>query len=1224
MTNKPAGAKPGPVKNTFTKAQQAAIDCDATNILVSAAAGSGKTAVLTERILRHIKCGVDIDNLLVVTFTEAASAEMRERIAKKLQDAGQTSQLARLPMANISTIHSFFRKLVQEHFQAVDIDPAFRVGDTAELSLIRTDVMNEVFEQEYAAENKSFTDLADVYGGKTLDGRLDVLVRKIHDFMESDPFPKAAARRYAAMFSTSHVALEDTPWAKVVRDELALGLEGALEGIHRALAICHKAGGPDKYVPKLEEELDWLEDLQQYTAPDSAFDAMYKKFTYDGWGRLPAVTAKDDVDPDLKKQAQDIRDDVKKRIKKLVEGVFFAPPDKMQADLSALAPRVAALMAFATKFSEAFAAEKRARNLLDFSDLEHFAIRILYPNAERAAASLSEENENGDCAPLEADMTPAPIHQFYEVLIDEYQDSNAVQDLILFAVAQRRFMVGDVKQSIYRFRRANPGLFMQKYKDYADGVLGTRIDLSHNFRSRPEVLDAVNFFFSQLMCEKVGEVTYDNHAALHPGHDEYPKLPAPDLPPQMWVELLDQHEEEAADVDSTDEETPDNIAAETRVIAKCIRELLDTRQVWDNDAKAFRPCKPRDIAVITRGLSAIAGTVIDELKSHGIDAIADMDASFLEQIEVKTALAFLRIIDNPRQDIHLVTALLSPIYDITEDDLVEIKQAPLCSDTAATDICFFDYLTAFSLTQTTGDLPAKVHRFLADLATWRRLALYLPVSRLIGQVYSATQYPSHVLMMPSGNLRQANLRLLLERAIEFEETSYKGLFQFIHYIERLYASDVKSSGAIAEPSPSPDGRVRLMTIHKSKGLEFPVVICAFLGKQFNTDDMRQPVILHSEMGIGPYYVDTALRTRANTLARFSLANLSARENLSEELRCLYVAMTRAKELLVLTARSKNLDKAIQKWANVIGGAATLLPAYYLAGVKSYLDWVMPCLMRHRSAAALTTAIEVDRQSGLWHYPVDFRIRVHKQSAVAANAPVNNADAINLDERDTGQRVLAPFSRSETEHTALPSKLSISEIKRLYDMTPDSTVMEYGDTTPTFDPPDFIKAKSGPTPMQMGSALHTVAEHLDYKAHTTLPAINDLIYDLAEKNLLTPEEAAFIDRDKIETLVRSHLAQRIRQAPRVYRETPFILALPAAELYPNNPHAKDEKVLVHGIIDCYFEEDGEIVLVDFKSDAQPGRHAIQMAIYKKAVENSTGLLVKEVLIYSFALGEAVGI
>ena len=1225
--------------NKFTPAQQQAINCDDTNILVSAAAGSGKTAVLTERIMRHISSGVNIDNLLVVTFTEAASAEMRERIGKKLQDAGMISQIARLPMANISTIHSFCRKLVQEHFQAVDIDPAFRVGDTAELGQIRNDVVNELFEAEYARENnQDFIDLADVYGGKTLDGRLDVLVRKIHDFMQSDPFPQAAAQRYANYFSTGYVKpessyaasrsvakeaeagfisavaagleagphfLEKTPWAKVVREELALGLEGALEGIRQAIAICHMAGGPDKYVEKLADELEMLEDLQKFTVEECAFADMYKAFAYIDWGRLPRITEKDNVAPDLKKQVQDIRDEaVKKRMNKLIEGVFFAPPGKMQADLSALAPRVAALMEFATKFSDAFAAEKRARNLLDFSDLEHFAIRILYPNAS-------------EC------MDPAQVYHFYEVLIDEYQDSNAVQDLILSAVARRRFMVGDVKQSIYRFRRANPGLFLEKYRCYADGGLGTRIDLSHNFRSRPEVLDAVNFFFSQLMCEKVGEVAYDNNAALHPGHEKYPELPAETLP-QMWVELLDQYEEADEFAESEeDEETLDNVIAETRVVAKCILEILDSRQVWDSDLEGFRPCKPSDIAILTRGLASVAGAVIEELKNHGIDAIADMDAGFLEQVEIKTALAFLQVTDNPHQDIPLITALHSPAYGLTEDDLLEIRHFPLNSDgEMQMHVCFYDHLMAFANVQTSvsGSLIEKVRKFLTDLNAWRDASLYLPISRLIGHIYNTTQYPSYVLMMPSGAIRQANLRLLLERAIEFEETSLKGLFHFINYIERLYDTDVKSSGAIAEPSLSPEGRVRLMTIHKSKGLEFPVVVCAFLGKQFNTDDMKQPVILHSEFGVGPYYVDTKMRTRSNTLARFSLARLSARENLSEELRCLYVALTRAKELLVLTARSKNLGKAIQKWGNYIGTANVNLPAYYRSGVKSYLDWIMPCLLRHRSAAGLTTAIEKPLVLGILNHSANFRIRVHKQHSLVADfAGVSRANKI-ADSTKAEKSVLVPYS--PLGGAALPSKLSISEIKRLYDITPDSTIHTNENITPTFEPPDFIKAKSGPMPMQMGSALHVVAEHLDYKIHANAQAIENLIIDLASKNLLTLEEAAFIDRQKIFALINSSLAGRIRNSPKVYRETPFILAMPAIELYPDNPVAQNESVLVHGIIDCYFEENGEIVLVDYKSDARPERHAVQMQIYKKAIANATAMNVKEVLIYSFALGRAV--
>ena len=1186
----------------FTPAQLQAIHCDATNILVSAAAGSGKTAVLTERILRHISAGINIDNLLIVTFTEAASAEMRERIAKKLQDSGLTSQIARLPMANISTIHSFCRKLVQEHFQAVDIDPAFRVGDAAELSLIRAQVMDELFEQEYAREgNQDFLDLADVYGGKTMDGRLDVLVRKIHDFMESDPFPQVAVQRYAAYFTEKPINLEETPWAKIVRDELALGLEGALEGLNQALGICYRAAGPDKYIEKLQEEFEMLEDLQKYINDEYTFEDMHRAFSYIDWGRLPRITEKDNTDPDLKKQVQDIRDEaVKKRINKLVEGVFFAPPGKMQADLSALAPRVAALMELTSKFSAAFAAEKRARNILDFADLEHFAICILYPNAP--------DNK-----------TPVPLYQFHEVLIDEYQDSNSVQDLILSAVAKRRFMVGDVKQSIYRFRRANPKLFIDKYKDYIDESIGTRIDLSHNFRSRPEVLDTVNFFFSQLMCDKVGEVEYDNNAALHPGHENYPDLP---VLPEMWIELLDQAEEETEVDTNEEEETPDNIVAETRVIAKCILELLDSRQVWDNELEAFRPCKPSDIAVLTRGLSTVAGAVIEELKSYGIDAIADMDAGFLEQLEIKTALAFLRVTDNPRQDIDLITVLSSPVYGLTKDELLEIKQYPLRNDNVVhANPLYYDHIITYANSQPIGTLAEKVQKFISDLAEWRKASLYLPISRLIGLIYNTTRYPSHVLMLSGGAIRQANLRLLLERAIEFEETSLKGLFHFINYIERLYDSDVKSSGAIAEPSPSPEGRVRIMTIHKSKGLEFPVVICAFLGKQFNTDDMRQPVILHSELGVGPYYVDTEKRTRSNTLARFSLTRLSARENLSEELRCLYVALTRAKEHLIFTARTKNLDRAIQKWGNYIGTAKTNLPAYYRSSVKSYLDWIMPCLLRHRSAKEFTTALDADKTSMLWNHSSNFRIRRHKPlSKNEITGQVAKGSVIDSYKR-AEKHVLVPYVLPDSQ-TVLPSKLSISEIKRLYDITPDSTVITQNDLTPTFDPPEFIKAKTGPTPMQMGSALHVVTEHLNYNAHNTHQAVEDLINDLTTKNLLTLEEAAFIDRSKIHTLINSPLAERIRNSPKVYRETPFILALPAVELYPHNPTAQSETVLVHGIIDCYFEEDGEIVLIDYKSDAQPLRHTTQMEIYKKAISNATAMNVKEVLIYSFALGETV--
>ncbi|MCL1863993.1 MAG: helicase-exonuclease AddAB subunit AddA [Defluviitaleaceae bacterium] len=1093
----------------FTPAQNEAINCNAQEILVSAAAGSGKTAVLTERIVRHISEGVELDRLLVVTFTEAASAEMRERIEKKLNDKEELSHHALLlPLADISTIHAFCRKLIRENFHAVDIDPAFKIADDAELSLIRTQVMDELFEAEYQRENADFIDLVDVYGGKTTDGRLETLVLGLFNFMESDPFPKEAAKRYAASFSQLK-SLDETPWAKIAREEIKYGMEAAIEAIEKAIKLCNLPGGPLKYVDKLRQEAEMLCD---FGAGD--FEGMYEAFRGITWGRLPTITAKDEVDPSLKERVQRLRNKaVKERIKGLEKGVFFATPQKMLSDLQALAPRVHALLDLTVKFSDAYSAEKKARNIMDFSDLEHYAIRILYPDGP-------------------SDMTPADVQKYHEVLIDEYQDSNEIQDLILTAVAERRFLVGDVKQSIYRFRRANPELFLQKYE--GDCV---RIDLSHNFRSRPKILDAVNFLFSKLMTRQLGDVEYDDAAALRAGRDEQKGCPQ-----KMWLELLDQNEEN----DEGDEESVSNIIAETRVLAKCIKEIV-TDYGYDFG----------DIAIIARSFSMIAGEVVEELKSHGIPAIADINEGFFEQQEIKTAIAFLRVIDNPRQDIELITVLTSPVYALNADDLYEISQHE--------GVDFYEKLIS----------SQKAQNFLDDLAKWRDAAVYLPINRLIGLVYDTTYYPSHVLNMVGGELRQANLRILLEKAMEFEQTSLKGLFHFIRYIERLSA--VGNVASAVEPTVT--NKVRLMTIHKSKGLEFPVVICAFLAKKFNTDDERRPVILHSAHGVGAYYVDTALRTRANTLSRYSLARLTRRENLSEELRCLYVAMTRAQEVLILSGRAKNLQAEKEKWTDNINAA-------------SYLDWIMPCIIGNPEEAERI-----------------FKIREYKpeKGTAAADLPPTEKPKMFWSE---------PLEAS----SSLPSKLTISEIKRLHEATP----------TPSFDPPTFMKEESGITPASLGSALHVITEHIDFHVHTTPTAVADLIQSLIDKNLLAQEESAAIPTEKVVHLANSPLGDRLRKAAtegKLHRETPFVIALPAVQLYTEA--TTDDTILVHGIIDCHFEESGKIILVDYKSDYISGslenwakNHRVQLDIYKQALSASTGMEVGETLLYSFYHGKTV--
>ncbi|MCL2373313.1 MAG: helicase-exonuclease AddAB subunit AddA [Defluviitaleaceae bacterium] len=1208
--------------NSFTTKQQEAIDSNARNILVSAAAGSGKTAVLTERILRHVRQGVDITSLLVVTFTKAAVAEMQERITDKLQEF-DPRQAALLPTADISTIHSFCTKLVRENFQLLDIDPAFRIGDEAELSLLRTRVMDELFEAEYEGENsEAFCDLVDVYGGKSTDGRLDELVRKIYNFIESDPFPLRKADEYAAFFCMEG-DIDGSIWFSVVKDELSTGLDGIIEGLKQAIEICGLPGGPIKYEETLDMELADLEDLQDVVESGAGFQELYNAFLgFSFADRIPSITAKDDVDPDLKTRTQDLRNNVvKKKFTGLVEGIFFAPPGKMEADINALAPRVKALMGLASRFAVAYYEEKRARNVLDFSDLEHLAIQVLYPGGQ---------------------LNP-DIERYYEVLIDEYQDSNLIQDMILSAVAQRRFMVGDMKQGIYRFRRANPKLFRDKYMEYSlpsnDNVC---IDLSNNFRSRPEVLDAVNFFFSQLMCQEVGEVEYDKNAALYPGRSEYPPL---ETTPAMWVEILDQ-KQDTPDEAEDDDETPDNIVAETRMIAATIKKLLANRKVYDGGQ--LRSCQPGDIAILVRGLRSKAGTMIEELKNHNIDAIAEMNSGFFDQLEIRTALALLRITDNPRQDIDLITVLHSPVYGLTPDDLLEIR----CFDGGLPgDAQFFDRIKAYALGGSILGLRQRLEGFLAQLGGWHKASVHLPVSRLMGLIYDQTLYPAHVLSMPGGLVRQANLRLLLEKAIEFEATSLKTLFHFISYIEKLDEAGENFSTAV-EPVADSANRVKIMTIHKSKGLEFPIVICAFLGGKFNTDSTCQPVILHPDMGIGPYYVDSKLRTRANTIARYSLARLTHRESLSEELRCLYVAMTRAKDLLVLTARSRDFSAALKKYSAMQSHRQITLPAYFRRSAASYLDWIMPCLLRHRNVWEIFAGDRSTPPDEVYNHPACFEFNKWSLNDIKLLA---DRAVEPLGENSVGRKIRpteikptpqAPGHETLTEAITtlprgcqppgVPSKLSISEIRRLYDVTPDSMVSS--EPPPIFEPPKFMAAKAAPSAAELGTALHTITEHMDYGAFASpasYPAIEALIQNLTEKNLLSPEIATFIDRKKIAELINSPLAARIRNAKSLYREAPFVLSLGSGQFRFNGLDAlvfasqpedglgnEADNILVHGIIDCYFEEDDGIVLVDFKSDSRPEAHSVQMAIYKKALEEATSLRVKEVLVYSFGLGRAV--
>jgi len=670
----------------------------------------------------------------------------------------------------------------------------------------------------------------------------------------------------------------------------------------------------------------------------------------------------------------------------------------------------------------------------------------------------------------------------------------------------------------------------------------------------------------------------------------------------MWVELLDQT------LTDPEEEPVPSVIAETRMIASCIHEVLATRQVWDKTIDGYRPSQLKDIVILARSANSLAKDVIEELKACGIDAIADMTAAFYQQMEIKTALAFLRVTDNPRQDTDLITVLSTPVYSLTPDELLEIKQSSI-EKSEDKDIRFYDYLLAFSKSQ---DATDKVNRFMADLESWRSAAVYLPISRLLGMIYDATDYPSYAAAMPGGDIRQANLRLLMEKAIEFEETSFKGLFHFMQYTQGLHSTDSQArvAGAVA-PLEDMENRVRFMSIHKSKGLEFPIVITAFLGKTFNLDDERQPIILHGAGGLGPKYVNLKKRTRSKTLAHYALSRLTRKENLSEEMRCLYVAMTRAKELLILTGRTKSYESDMEKWSDA--ASSTNLSPYYRQSAGKYLDWVMPCLLRHQDG----TSVLDDAAANIRNHSSSFDIRVH-HGQVQFETP-----AVRVPDDDSLEAVTMPILSFQSK--ALPSKLSITEIKRQFisDASPDSTV--YHDPPLSFDPPSFIQANENITPMGLGSAFHTIVEHMDFIQHRSQESIKGLIASLIDRNLLTAEIASAIDLNKIITLANSPLAARIRLAKDIRRETPFVMAVPANEIYLDLP-PNQESILVHGIIDCYFEESDGLVLVDFKTE-NPGQditqwvesHRTQLNIYRKAIEEATSSKVKEVVLYSFVAG-----
>ncbi len=1268
---------------TFTKEQQETIDARGESVLVSAAAGSGKTAVLVERIIRMVEDPVhpvDIDRLLVVTFTSAAAAQMRERISLALsraveeqpENAHLIRQLTLIHHAQITTIDSFCLYLVRNHFDEIGLDPDFRVADEGEIRLLKRDVLSDLLEERFAEEETeseeakeghgakegteakdgsgtkgaragSFQEVAEYFSPQGNDKRLEEQLLSLYEFSMSYPWPEEWLEEHKKDYDVSEDGLDACPWMEELKSHVKRQLSEAGQLLEQALALCREPDGPYMYQDTLLEDLDQVEELSLR----ESFQALFDGFSGLSFGR---ISAKKDpaVSPEKRERAKELRGTVKDLLSGLKEKYFYASARTQEERMRACAPFVRTLLGLAQEFCRRFAQKKRERGILDFHDMEHLALSILL------------KKENGKLRPTRTALQLREIYE--EIMIDEYQDSNLVQEYLLLSISgeeegrYNRFMVGDVKQSIYRFRLARPELFMEKFDRYrkreedapdreetAEGcrVKERRIDLKKNFRSRRQVTESVNDVFSCLMGKDLGGVAYDEDAALYPG------AVFPEEEAQSGGE--DAYRTEVL-LCVPGEDGMEEKEREAMAVAGRIRELVGKLSVTDGETKQLRPARYSDMVILLRSPSGWDETFKKVLEAEGIPVYITSRTGYFAAAEVQTVLNFLRVLNNPLQDIPLFGVLKSPAAFLTDREIALIRAKEEQGR-------LYESLRVYAREGEEAEIREKAARFLVLLERFRDLAVYLPIHELIGKFLEETGYLYTASALPGGEQRRANLEMLLSRAESFEKTSYFGLFHFIRYMEQVEKYDIDYGEASLQDENA--DTVRIMSIHRSKGLEFPVCFVSGLGKRFNLQDAAKPVIVDMDLGIGLDHVDSVLRMKQGTLKKSVMAGKLQRDSLGEELRILYVAMTRAQEKLILTGslKAEGAEKLQAEEARQEGLAEKrraessarmpgepdvfrkggLLPYFLRAGASCYLDWLLPAWRQTGQKIGLADASrllagQVKKEQSREERLLGLKALLHTETESAQMPEAESA-------QDALIRLKARL-RSEYPHqnlAALYAKTTVSELKKAgmaeaaeeaYHLFEEEEVIPYL--------PRFVRSEDRMGGAARGSAYHKALELLPFadwqKRKGAEPAeaqLKALLDQMQKQGKLPPEYRQAVSPRRLALFLNSSLAGRMARADGeglLHKEQPFVLGLPASELGPGFP--EEETVLIQGIIDVYFEEDGELVVADYKTDAvsQPqelvNRYRVQLDYYARALEQLTRKRVKEKIIYSFALQKEI--
>ncbi|NLM10207.1 MAG: helicase-exonuclease AddAB subunit AddA [Clostridiaceae bacterium] len=1259
----------------WTAEQQEAINARGCNLLVAAAAGAGKTAVLVERIIKKITDKtnpVDVDRMLIVTFTNAAAAEMRERIGEAIskeldKDPGSENmrrQLSLLSRASIMTIHSFCKEVITKHIELVEIDPNFRIADETESHLMRIETINEVVNEQYEQDNKDFLELLDWYGGNLNDQKIHDMVLSIYNFIQSSPWPEQWLKdKIEAMKIDETYDFAKTLWGRVILKSCRMELDSARHMLLRAIDMLRHAEDLEQYIPVFEEDLsnisrllNLVTDSEQDKEADTSWDVLYDWVHELSFSRLPR--AGKNADKQKQEIVKKIRDTVKEIInKKIKERLITDKSYNIIRDFQEVYPVISCLGRLVNEFTARYNEKKRSRSVIDFNDLEHLCLKILTQTTDKGIV------------PSEAALEYREY--FDEIMVDEYQDSNMVQEIIIRMISRydsdnpNVFMVGDVKQSIYRFRQANPELFLNKYNTYRMDKenKNRKILLYKNFRSRSEIINAVNFVFGTIMSVDAGELDYTGKEALNAGAD-FKECDAENAKVGGCVEFhLIQTSEEAgigdtdtgeenfsgsADENETDE-IIDNIQSEARLVAEKILELTGQDSegryfyIFDKTRKEYRKAEFKDIVILLRATKNWSDVFIDELAAKGIPAFADTGTGFFKTIEVQVVLSLLQIIDNPLQDIPLLSVLRSPVFSFTTAELAAVRIADRKSS-------IYDALKTLAnrhpldnRTRSDKSAAKKATVFIEKLSMWREKARYMSTDQLIWYLYHDTGYYNMVGAMPQGEQRQANLRVLYDRARQFEETSYKGLFNFINFIDKIKSSrgDMGSAKILGEN----DNVVRIMSIHKSKGLEFPVVFLSGCGKRFNLRDISKDVLMHQELGLGPDVVDLKLRLSRPLAAKTAISERLRIETLSEEMRVLYVAMTRAREKLIITGSVADIDKAVSKWAENSYGEGKKIFSSSVLKCSSYADWIGATLLKHNpdflkdhknTAYVYTPCNDKAEDSCKW------LIRVWNKKDMLNSDPLveDNENNFLCWLNDIPEETEYTEYRDEIENRLnweypyiklgrVPAKVTVTELKRRF----EAEVLEEVGRLPVQVPalikkPLFLEKRKGLSPAEKGTVLHFVMQHLDFKNADIKGQIEEMI----KNDLLTEQQAETVKAEKIALFLKSELGKRMLASNNVQREIPFNIEIPCHELYLEMVEEKyqNETILLQGVIDCYFEEADGLVLIDYKTDYVPfgesnviiERYRVQIEYYAKTLAILTGKKVKERYIYLFSTGEIV--